>query len=112
MLIDHLAAVDAAKAAPAEMEDAGDPAAVWADNEAPLAGGPGVAGDCLHGPRGQGSGVRAGEVSVVFFIASPAPASTAAPTWHLRSAGLGRAHRCSPKRKALWDCCFGYESGH
>jgi hypothetical protein len=58
VLIDHLAAVDAAKAAPAEMEDVGDPAAVWADNEAPLAGGPGVAGDCLHGPRGQGSGVR------------------------------------------------------
>jgi hypothetical protein len=58
VLIDHLAAVDAAKAAPAEMEDAGDPAAVWADNEAPLEGGPGVAGDCLHGPRGQGSGVR------------------------------------------------------
>jgi hypothetical protein len=40
--------VDAAKAAPAEVKDAGDPAAVWADNEAPLAGGPGVAGDCLH----------------------------------------------------------------
>jgi hypothetical protein len=38
MLANHLAAVDAAKAAPAEMEDAGDPAAVWADNEAPLAG--------------------------------------------------------------------------
>ena len=48
MLIDHLAAVDAAKAAPAEMEDAGDPAAVWADNEAPITGRPGVAGDCLH----------------------------------------------------------------
>jgi hypothetical protein len=61
MLANHLAAVDAAKAAPAEMEDAGDPAAVWADNEAPLAGGPGVAGDSLHGlgVRGQGSGPKA-----------------------------------------------------
>ena len=60
MLVDHLAAVGAAKAAPTEMEDAGDPAAVWADNKAPLAGGPGVAGDSLHGSgaRGQGSGVR------------------------------------------------------
>jgi hypothetical protein len=49
VLVDHLAAVDAAKAAPAEMEDAGDPAAVWADNQAPITGRPGVAGDSLHG---------------------------------------------------------------
>jgi hypothetical protein len=48
MLANHLAAVDAAKAAPAEMEDAGDPAAVWADNQAPITGRPGVAGDWLH----------------------------------------------------------------
>jgi hypothetical protein len=48
MLADHLAAVDAAKAAPAEMEDAGDPAAVWADDKAPITGRPGVAGDSLH----------------------------------------------------------------
>ena len=40
--------MDAAKAAPAEMEDAGNPAAVWADNEAPITGRPGVAGDSLH----------------------------------------------------------------
>jgi hypothetical protein len=46
--------VDAAKAAPAEMKDAGDPAAVWADNEAPITGGPGVAGDSLHGLGSRG----------------------------------------------------------
>jgi hypothetical protein len=48
VLIDHLAAVDAAKAAPAEVKDADDTAAVWADNQAPITGRPGVAGDCLH----------------------------------------------------------------
>jgi hypothetical protein len=37
-----------AEAAPTEMKDAGDPAAVWADNSAPITGGPGVAGDSLH----------------------------------------------------------------
>jgi hypothetical protein len=48
-----------AEAAPTEMKDAGDPAAVWADNSAPITGGPGVAGDSLHSSadglsRGQG----------------------------------------------------------
>jgi hypothetical protein len=37
-----------AEAAPTEMKDAGDPAAVWADNSTPITGGPGVAGDSLH----------------------------------------------------------------
>ena len=49
MLFDHLAAMGTAEAAPTEMKDAGDPAAVWADNSAPITGGPGVAGDSLHG---------------------------------------------------------------
>ena len=48
MLLDHLAAMGTAEAAPTEMKDAGDPAAVWADNSAPITGGPGVAGDSLH----------------------------------------------------------------
>jgi hypothetical protein len=87
MLANHLAAVDAAKAAPAEMEDAGDPAAVWADNEAPLAGGPGVAGDGLHGPRGQRSGVR-GQRSGVRGQRSGEKAVTADPLpWRRLNAG-------------------------
>jgi hypothetical protein len=53
-----------AEAAPTEMKDAGDPAAVWADNSTPITGGPGVAGDSLHSSEPHRVGVCVDAVAI------------------------------------------------